>query len=207
MRASFNPAAISNVRQLPRLFIYNQTAHVATGPLRPAMPTTLRTYDIGCEPSPSVPAETLIQDGWATYLLLFAVSKSVNETGYLKDLGVAVVECKNCSASKFGYPNDEGRPEHPLYALGLGTAESSILEVVGSTWSHEMHEQKIASSLRIRGGRNSSWKSAQGEPPRHFIILLKEKTFECLGSELSVEFFAKDFPEALEHVHRKLSKH
>ena len=43
------------------------------------MPTTLHTYDIGCEPSPSVPAETLIQDGWATYLLFFAASKSVNE--------------------------------------------------------------------------------------------------------------------------------
>ena len=171
------------------------------------MPSTLRTYDIGCEPSPSVPEETVIQDRRATYLLFFAVSKSVDETGYLKDLGVAVVECKHCSAAKFGYPNDEGRPEHPLYDLGLGAAESSILEVVGSTWAQEVLQQKIASSQRIWGGRNSTWKPAQGEPPRHFIILLKEKTFECRASELSIECFAKDFREALQHVQRKLSEH
>ena len=171
------------------------------------MPLSLRTYDIGCEPSPSVPAEMVIQDGWATYLLFFAVSKSADETGNLKDLGVAVIECKHCSAAKFGYPNDEGLPEHPLYHLGLGTAESSILEVVGSAWAQEVFQQQIASGRRIWGGRNSTWKPAQDEPPRHFIIPLKEQTFECLATELSVEFFAKDFPEALRHVHQKLSEH
>lgn len=72
----------------------------------------------------------MIQDSGTTYLLFCAVSKSVDETGYLKDLGIAVVECKHCSAAKFGYPNDEGLAEHPLYTLGLGAAESSILEVV-----------------------------------------------------------------------------
>jgi hypothetical protein len=171
------------------------------------MPPTLRTYDIGCEPSPSVPAETVIQDGWSTYVLFFAVSKSVDETGYLKDLRVAVVECKHCAAAKFGYPNDEGRPEHPLYAFGLDTAGSAILEVIGSSWAREVHEQEIASSERIWGGRNSNWKPSESEPPRHFIILLKEKTFECLASELSVELFAKDFDEALQHVHGVLSEH
>jgi hypothetical protein len=168
---------------------------------------TLRTYDIGCKPSPSVPAETVIQDGWCTYLLFHAVSKSVDETGYLQDLGVAVVECKHCSAAKFGYPNDEGLPEHPLYALGLGTAESSILEVVGSTWALEVHQQIMASSRRIWGGRDSTWEPIESEPSRPFIILLKEKTFECLASMLSVELFAKDFHEALEHVRRRLSEH
>lgn len=124
------------------------------------MPLALQTYDIGCEPSPSVPGETVIQDGWATYLLFFAVSKSADDTGYLKDLGVAVVECKHCSASKFGYPNDEGRPEHPLYNLGLGAAESSVLEIVGSTWAQEVHQQQIASSQRIDGSsreRSFGW--------------------------------------------------
>jgi hypothetical protein len=171
------------------------------------MPPTLSAYDIECEPDPSVPAETVIQDGWSTYLLFFAVSKSVDEAGYLKDLGVAVVECKHCSASKFGYPNDEGLPEHPLYALGLGSAKSSILEIVGSPSAQEAHEQGSASHRRIWGGRSSSYEPAEGKPPRHFIVLLKEKTFECLGNELSVDLFAKDFPEALEYVHRKLAEH
>src|SRR5262249_52239686 len=98
------------------------------------MSTILRPYDIGCEPSPSVPAETVIQDGWSTFVLFHAVSKSVDETGHLRDLGVAVVECQGCSMTKFGYPNDEGRPEHPLYKFGMRDAESSILELIGSPW-------------------------------------------------------------------------
>jgi hypothetical protein len=99
------------------------------------MTIILRPYDIGCEPSSSVPAETVIQDGWSTYVLFFAVSKSVDETGYLRDLGVAVVECQGCSMAKFGYPNDEGRPEHPLYKLGMHDAGSDILEVIASPWA------------------------------------------------------------------------
>jgi len=171
------------------------------------MPLALRTYDIGCEPSPSVPAETVIQDGWATYLLFFAVSKSVDDTGHLKDLGVAVVECKHCSSSKFGYPNDEGRPEYPLYNLGLAAAGSSVLEIIGSTWAQEAHQQQLASSQRIWGEQKSTWKPGQSEPPRHFIILFKEKTFECLAREVSVQLLAKDFSEALQYVHRKLAEH
>jgi hypothetical protein len=170
------------------------------------MSPTLRPYDIGCEPSPSEPAETLIADGWATYLLFFAVSKTVDETGYRKDLRVAIVECKHCSSAKLGYPNDEGLPEHPLYHLGLGTAESRILEVIDSPWSVEMHQQTDASARRIWDGRTSSWKPEPGTPPRHFVILLKEKTFECLASELSVSF-VQNFPEALAQVHQVLSDH
>lgn len=170
------------------------------------MPATVQLYDIGCEPSPSVPSEMVIQDGWATYLLFLAVSKTL-ENGSLRDLGVAVVECKHCVASKFGYPNDEGRPEHPLYNLGLGSAESSVLEISGSAWAQEVHQQQTASTQRIWGSRDSSWKPHHSAPPRHFVILLKEATFECLARELSVEFFAKDFPEALQRVHRRLAEH
>jgi hypothetical protein len=30
-----------------------------------------------------------------------------------------VVTCDGCSDLRHGYPNDEGPPEHPLYAKGL----------------------------------------------------------------------------------------
>src|SRR4051794_36899649 len=93
----------------------------------------LRPFDVGCEPSPSVPAETVLQDGWKTYLLFWSVSKSVGASGYLDDLGVAVVDCQGCVLTKFGYPNDEGTPEHPLYSLGFDVG-SSIQEVVASNW-------------------------------------------------------------------------
>jgi hypothetical protein len=171
------------------------------------MSAIIQAYDIGCEPSPSVPAERVIQDGWATYVLFYAVSKSVDSSGYLKDLGIAVVECEHCSVAKFGYPNDEGRPEHPLYAGGLDACNSSIVEVIGSTWAQEVSQQTHASAQRIWGGRDPAWKPSPSKLSRHFIILLKEKTFECLGRALVVRFFAKDFAEAFEYVRREMSSY
>lgn len=173
----------------------------------PVMSTIIQAYDIGCEPSPSVSGETVVQNGWATYVLFFAVAKSVGDDGYLKDLGVAVVECEHCSTVKFGYPNDEGRPEHPLYAAGLEACDSPIVEVTGSTWAEEVLQQGRASTQRIWGNRDPRWKPSAGKPSRHFIILLKEKTFECLAGTLVVRFFAKDFAEAFEYVRREISKH
>src|SRR5262249_59861828 len=113
------------------------------------MSIVLRPYDIGCEPSPSVPAEIVVQDGWYTYVLFYAVSKSFDETGYLRNLGVAVVECQSCSMAKFGYPNDEGRPEHLLYKLGMSDAQSDILEVIASPWAQEVALQQQTSAQRI----------------------------------------------------------
>jgi hypothetical protein len=171
------------------------------------MSIVLRPYDIGCQPSPSVPAEMVIADGWSTYILFFAVSKSVDECGLLKDLGVAVVECQDCSASKFGYPNDEGLPEHPLYKFGLARAGSSILEVVGSSWAEDLSQQREASAHRILGDRTSLRSPFQSEPSRHFIIPLKEMTFECVAKALIVSLFAKSFQEAIVYVNGKLAEH
>jgi hypothetical protein len=170
------------------------------------MAPRLCPYDIGCEPSPSVPAETLLQDGWKTYLLFFAVSKAVGESGHLKDLGVAALECKQCGMSKFGYPNDEGLPEHPLYNYGMADLQSSVHEVIESAWAEEVSQQRIASAQRIWGRRGMDWTWATKRTHRHFIITLKEKTFECLASELSVECFFKTFEEAFAHVVRSFMK-
>ena len=164
-------------------------------------------YDIGCEPSPSVPAETLLQDGWKTYLLFFAVSKRVGKTGNLKDLGVAVLDCKECAMSKFGYPNDEGLPEHPLYSYGMANAKSSVLEVKDSTWAKDVSQQRLESARRIWGGRGMDWSWARNRPERHFVITLKEATFECIASELIVERFFKGFDEAFAHVIQEFKKH
>jgi hypothetical protein len=171
------------------------------------METWLRPYDIGCEPSPSVPAESLLQDGWKTYLLFFAVSKSVDESGYLTQLGVAVVDCRDCLISKFGDPNDEGRPEHPLYHCGMAATKTSILEVIESPWAREVSEQKAASARRIWGGRSIEMAPSKDSPRRHFIVTLKEKTFECIASSLTVKRFFKTFDEAYAHVIGKLQEH
>jgi hypothetical protein len=169
---------------------------------------TIREYDIGCEPSPSVPAETLIQDGSSAFLLFFAVSKNKDESGYLRDLRVAVVECKDCLATKFGYPNDEGLPEHPLYAFGLGELQTRTVEVVGSPWVDEVASWIKASVNRIWGERRGiPAEPSKGGDPRHFMVLLKERTFECVASGLEVVQYAETFDDAIRHVIDRQREH
>lgn len=171
------------------------------------MAARVQPYDIGCEPSPSVPAEMVIQDGWKTYLLFFAVSKGVGRSGYLDELGVAVLNCDHCVMAKFGYPNDEGLPEHSLYRFGMADAASSVLEVVDSTWAAEVGGQQVASTRRIWGSRGIAPDWVNGCKSRHFIVTLKEKTFECLASSIVVERFCPSFAEATAFVMDKLAEH
>ena len=168
----------------------------------------IREFDIGCTPSPSVPAETLLADGWKTYLLFWAVSKEVGEAGFLADLGVAVLECQGCVASMFGYPNDEGIVEHAFYMYGMSDLASSVLEVVDSPWVLEVTQQMRASASRIWGARGmgSSW--SRDSTLRHFILTLKEKTFECLVYDrIAIDRFFPTFDEAFAHVLSKFKEH
>lgn len=171
------------------------------------MTARIRPFDIGCEPSPSVPAETVIQDGWATYLLFFAVSKGVGQSGYLDDLGVAVLNCDRCVMAKFGYPNDEGLPEHPLYRCGMAETVSNVLEVVDSEWAAEVNAQRAASARRIWGSRGIAPNWLEDRKSRHFTVTLKEKTFECLATSIMVERFFPTFAEATAYVMAKLAEH
>jgi hypothetical protein len=171
------------------------------------MAIQLNSFDIGCEPSPSVPAETLLQDGREAYLLFFAVSKVVNEFGYLKDLGVAIVHFKECEITKFGYPNDEGLPEHPLYKYGMANAESSVLEVIDSPWQREISQQRVASVSRIKRDDEMGKLFAKNYSRRHFVITLKAATVECIASEIYVERYCKTFEEAYAHVIQEFAKH
>lgn len=159
----------------------------------------LRPVDIGCRPSPSIPAETLMQNGSQAWLMFFAVSSALNESGCLDDLGVAAMACHDCVKTRFGYPNDEGRPEHPLYTYGMREAESSILEVVDSPWVAEVTGQMSESAARIWGGRGMEAQGQGRATHKHFIMPLKEATFECIASELRVERFFKTFDEAMRH--------
>ena len=140
-----------------------------------------------------------MQDGWKTYLLFFAVTQTVQENGYLKDLGVAVLECVNALSAKMGYPNDEGLPEHPLWNEGLADIESSVVEVTGSQWLADICDQRHRSAKRIWGGRGMKW-APSTESSKHFVITLKEVTFECIAEGLTVVEYAGSFDAAFEYV-------
>jgi hypothetical protein len=50
-----------------------------------------------------------------------------------------------------------------------------------------------------------SW--ARDDQHRHFIVTLKENTFECLASSLVVERFCETFDQAYAHVIEEFRKH
>ena len=122
------------------------------------------------------------------------------------DLGVAVVRCDGCVSSKLGYPNDEGLPEHPLYHTGLGNFGSCILEITDSPWVSDVDGQMEKSARRIwRDRYDESWSSR--DDLRHFLIALKETTFECIAKSLTVETFAPSYDDAFAHVIKKMGEY
>lgn len=98
-----------------------------------------------------------------------------------------------------GYPNDEGLPEHPLWNDGLSACETSIVEVAGSQWLADIRDQKVRSAKRIWGGHGMAW-TPTTDSLRHFVITLKEATFECIAEKLAVVKYAHNFDEAFEYV-------
>ena len=150
-------------------------------------------YDIGCEPSPSGSAEVIIQSEAHTFVLFLAMNTGSVERG-LDDL-IAVVECQNCSLTKFGYPNDEGVWEHPLFLKGLDRF-SGVLEVINSSWKAALEEQMDTSARRIhRGNYHDLYDVPVGGKRqwkwKHFIFRFKENTFECIADSLKVNFVRK----------------
>lgn len=82
----------------------------------------------------------MVQDGWATFLLFFAVSEEVGSRGFYDDLGYAVLECVYCVSAKMGYPNDEGLPEHPHYSAGINEG-MGVYRLGSSPWLTEVESQ------------------------------------------------------------------
>ena len=150
-------------------------------------------YELGCEPSPSVTSEILIS-GTDNAFLLFEIFGN----------GIAVVEIGPNAGVKIGYPNDEGLIEHPCYKYGMDNIETDVMEVVNSPWSEEVMSQMEASSERIWGGRGMAIKPREPKYYRHFVIALKEKTFECISSSLELVGTFDSFKEANDYVFRNL---
>jgi hypothetical protein len=172
------------------------------------MAIILQAYNIGCEPSPSIAAGTLLQSGRYIYLLFFAVSKEVNKkTDYLDNLGVAILRCNGCMVTKCGYPNYGGGdintlPEHSLFKYGLEDPDSSILEVANSPWSLEVFEQ-----MKKSFGKDRDFTNPNLDELKHFIIIFDEDTFECIASSLTVEKYCQTFDEAYSYVIDKFGEY
>lgn len=141
---------------------------------------TVVEFDIGCYPELAVPGPVLM----ATDELLVFTFNATREApdGLLADAGRAVVRVKPCLMFRFGYPNDEALPGHPLYAKGFhGTA---VYEVLGSSWLATLAEQN-----RVKFPDSD----LAGLGVRHFLFSFHESTLEVLGRSLDVSVTAEPF--------------
>jgi hypothetical protein len=80
-----------------------------------------------------------------------------------------VLQFQGCLQAKFGYPNDEALPGHPLGHSGLGYY--GLFEVRGSAWLAELGEQNRVAFPA------STWPP---RPFRHFVLTFHDSTFEAL---------------------------
>ncbi|MEZ4523289.1 MAG: hypothetical protein R3A46_16850 [Thermomicrobiales bacterium] len=132
---------------------------------------TVRVLDLGVAPEVGAPMPVLLSDDIRTIVMFYAVNRSSDGAG--EDAGIAIVEFESCALTKFGYPNDEALPGHPLYDRGLG--RYGCYEVLNPTWAAE-----IDAMNRV------SFPEYQLDPVRHFIFTFHDSTFECLAEGLEV---------------------
>jgi hypothetical protein len=143
--------------------------------------------DVGCVPELAVPAPILFA---ADERLVFTFNATRREPGGLRvDVGRAIVKVESCFLFKFGYPNDEALPGHPLYRHGFeGIA---VYEVRQSSWIAEAARQNC---IKFPESDPSRWRL------RHFLFSFHESTLELLGSGMDVSISNEPLAEILHEM-------
>lgn len=153
--------------------------------------------DVGCRPEGAVSGAVLLQTEGFAVLLFNAMSIAKNAAGRVEPLGTAVVEFTRLRLTRFGGPNDEALPEHPLYRHGLSALGYCVCEVEHSAWAKEVGARDEASARRIAGAHFERSCANVRFVPRHFLFSFHDSTFECLADELRVRISKAPFAATL----------
>lgn len=153
------------------------------------MPTVIE-LDLGFRPEAAISGELLLQDDRRAVLTFNAMAPSGD--GLWHPVGHAWIELVSCEITKFGYPNDEAQPGHPLAPCGLGPY--GCYEVLDSDWPRELTEVN----------RVSFPETPDDVTSRHFVFTFHESTFECLAADL--EWRLVSLEELREGLHGILTK-
>jgi len=145
-------------------------------------------FDLGFIPEAAVSGAVLIQTEYQCFLTFNAIQVLADGKG--ESAGTGIVECLRCSNTRFGYPNDEARPGHPLYKRGLSTY--GVFEIKNSSWIRQMTEQN---RVRFPNTRDST--------QRHFIFCFHDSTFECVVDELSGTLSDETYQQLFERLTRE----
>lgn len=131
------------------------------------MTESFRTLDIGFSPEAAVSGAILVQSEFSTTLIFNATTK-VGE--YYRPVGHGIVTFRNCSITRFGYPNDEARRAIPR----TQDLTYDAYEVLESEWDAEL------------GRLNRlAFPNYQRPKRRHFVWLFHDNSFECLAADFS----------------------
>ena len=146
----------------------------------------IQELNLGVSPRSDVPRPVLMQSE-LTCQLLFEGSADVSSPTN----GVVTVTFKSCRVSRFGYPNDEALPGHPLYKYGLRSY--GVFEVSNSSWDKEIQAQN-----RI------AFPAFKMQQRRHLIITFHDSMFECIAASAVAEISTESFSSAVARVSKVL---
>jgi hypothetical protein len=141
--------------------------------------------DLGCVPDPGDSGPLLLQDERRAYLLFNL--PTLNPDDMAEPLRIALVELQGCRATRFGYPNDEALPGHPLYQQGL--SYYGVFEVLESSWITQLEGQN-----RVR------FPNSRPRTSRHFAFTFHDSTLECIADDLSLSITEEPFAQILQSV-------
>ncbi len=127
-----------------------------------------------------------MQSDYSAYLTFNAMK--VRRDGRRDSAGHAVVEICRYSITKFGYPNDEARPGHPLHPRGLDS-DDGVYEVLNSSWVAELTKQN-----RVR------FPFTPDSKQRHFIINFHDSLFECVADDLRVTLRTEPYEQVFHEL-------
>ncbi len=128
--------------------------------------------DLGVDPEAAVSGGLLIQTEQSAWFLFNAMR--VQPNGRRVEAGTAVVEIQGHLQTRFGYPNVDALPGHPV--LSQARDGHGVYEVLNSSWLAEVERQNriVFPTYSFAG-------------VRHFIVTLHDATLECLASDLVLQ--------------------
>lgn len=143
----------------------------------------VKRLSVGFEPEADVPYPVLFKSERTTILLFRAV---IMKDGRRDTVGVGILEFEMCLLAKFGYPNDEAIPGHPLAKKGLGYY--NIFEVENSSWIKDITRMNRIPFPNTKDDTVSS----------HFVVTFHDSTFECIAKDLHPKFEIGKYKEILD---------
>jgi hypothetical protein len=153
----------------------------------------IEKLDLGYTPEAAISGAVLVQTECSTVLTFNANYSQLAEDGFYHSAGTALLEFHNCIVTKFGLPNDEALPGHPLYSkMGEVQAAYDFLEVHNSSWKAELEQQN---QVRFP---NSKFVC------RHFIITFHDSTFECLAGDIRITVSKEPYETIFQRIAQRV---